>query len=560
MTRRLLTSKNWLVVASVLSLVVAGCADDSKKDGDQWPQPPTPGVTSTATNSATPASTATRTSTGTATVTATASATRSATPTSTETATASATGTATRSETPTVTQTPTSTHTPPAVAAVCGNDLKEEGEQCDDGSICIVLPNNPSDPVACVVDGVETACPTAGDRCIVWKRTEGGAPISGTCVTPCLHDSECASGSVCEPVGGDGCAKNCTEEWDVVQVLSDDSQSIAQGISLVTIFALSGQQTLTLGEMRNDEVKQADGRTMFLSGEIPTVTKVINATLPPIAVPNTACACPRAFETREFGPGLSAVGKIGCGEAGLPNASYDVLSDHNMPLNSGQQCAGEQYLGFPEGPNVLPAIAAPDTKPEHAGACLVPNVLNFRDQGPTGSAMIRSKTAVATLQSDRIASALDPCGVDPLDETKGPDGIPCNEDDPDKGFPVIQQSTTGSTTGEIRNADVVAGTRIATGTGDACSSSVACTVSDEKCFNRKSSRCLAADTNCKCFVPCGTKPCRASGEGAPMNCSALATDRSRILEGSCIVGTFDLIDGPIGDLINMSLQCVAAPE
>ena len=88
---------------------------------------PTPTVTVTATASSTPTTTATQGATPTDTVTPTASttATGSTTPTVSATATPIATATGTVSATATATPVP----------AVCGNDVVESGEECDDGNV-----------------------------------------------------------------------------------------------------------------------------------------------------------------------------------------------------------------------------------------------------------------------------------------------------------------------------------------------------------------------------------------------------------------------------------------
>jgi hypothetical protein len=66
------------------------------------------------------------------------------------------------------------------LGAICGNGLLEEGEDCDDGSICL---------------------PSFQD---------------------CTDTGHCADGERCEPVGGDGCARNCTME--TVRASSLDSE------------------------------------------------------------------------------------------------------------------------------------------------------------------------------------------------------------------------------------------------------------------------------------------------------------------------------------------------
>ena len=133
----------------------------------------TPTVTATATPLPSTISTSTPAASATPTVTQAATATRTATPVTTATATpsqtvtpnATATPTATRSATPTATTTatpvPSATATPSG-GPVCGNGIKETGEDCDDGNTvnCDSCPSNCKNstaPVACTSTTVRHA-------------------------------------------------------------------------------------------------------------------------------------------------------------------------------------------------------------------------------------------------------------------------------------------------------------------------------------------------------------------------------------------------------------------
>ncbi|HVN86296.1 MAG TPA: hypothetical protein VMW17_15785 [Candidatus Binatia bacterium] len=94
-----------------------------------------------------------------------------------------ATSTPSHTPVPSVTNTVSPTITPGGVA-VCGNGIKESGEDCDDGGTCV---------------GGSTSDPTHLQKCP--SNVSGGV--------------DCAGGNTCKPFGGDGCAINCTSETTV---------------------------------------------------------------------------------------------------------------------------------------------------------------------------------------------------------------------------------------------------------------------------------------------------------------------------------------------------------
>lgn len=86
-------------------------------------------------------------------------------------------------------------------AGLCGNEVVDDGEQCDDGAYCI---GGPLAGIAC----------TSEDDCIF-----GGACFGGPDdLHACESNKDCRSASCirCRPAGGDGCAANCTFENDIV--------------------------------------------------------------------------------------------------------------------------------------------------------------------------------------------------------------------------------------------------------------------------------------------------------------------------------------------------------
>jgi len=120
-----------------------------------------------------------------------------------------------------------------------------------------------------------------------------------------------------------------------------------------------------------------------------------------------------------------------------------------------------------------------------------------------GSAFVLTSTAIGT-----IAKAT--CEVDPLDPNKGPDATPCTDDDPEKGLLNTIFLTTGTSKGEVINANNVPGARI--GEGEFC----------------------------------GGAFCEVSATGNPVQCTAEGFE----LSGGAVASTFTSEDlDPLGDVV-----------
>src|SRR5262249_20769682 len=222
-------------------------------------------------------------------------------------------------------------------------------------------------------------------------------------------DADCGSGGRCEPVGGSGCAANCTAESALPVNLGDTSKVVVQTLGFALNLKLSGTQIFTAGRSREVQVQQGDGRVLFAPGEIPVVVRAADINVDPVVVQNLVCACPRGQENLEFGPGNAAAGKISCSAGGLANADVTALSDHNAGIRgtdlTADQCQAEHYTLDPitdltPRPNVLPVTGSVlgGNDPENdLNACGVANLLQFSGSGAPGAAFMRLNVSIGLL-------------------------------------------------------------------------------------------------------------------------------------------------------------------
>ena len=319
-----------------------------------------------------------------------------------------------------------------ALSSVCGNGVVEFGELCDDGGLCIGGDNA---GIACTN---ESDCQGTG-VCISGLKAESVCAADSDCpASRCIH---------CKPVGGDGCATNCTTEHDipvtlvsgVVQGLGIEagtSGAVVHGDVLTIPLPLSGTQVLTVGGDAGD-------------GIVPFVIKATNVDLPRIPVSTLACACVRAVPAKTcggavfdadgslstncsegfsagasicaslskrpcafvHGPGNSAAGVFGCAGGGLEGTSLDAEQD----------CGGS--TGIPKSP-----------------------ILRLVGSGPAGSAVLLTSTAIGTV----VGSCR---GTDST--MYGADGEFCTDDDPPttRGIVDTVPQVTGIATGTVHNAN-----------------------------------------------------------------------------------------------------------
>lgn len=348
---------------------------------------------------------------------------------------------------------------------------------------------------------------------------------------------DAAAGEECDDgnnFGGDGCAANCTTEVSRMTVLDPDlSKSTVEAVGFQIPVTVTGTQVLTAGRPRDTAVLGPDGQQLFAPGEFPLALKTEDAQFNPVVVPGIACACVRALPVPEFGPGISGIGLVGCGAAGLTDVNVLVSNDHNTtpgsPGNSGSavglpddpECndttdAGEQVTGEA----CLEAQDATcNATNRHKGVCNSPRVVTFSGgQGVRGSTILRTRTAIGLLNN-----ATNPDPMKSCEATKdaqgncrapdfGPDCIACTADDKDLGRPNTGVTTSGTASAILYDANNSKGLVVGVGKN------------------------------------CAGRPCVASVTGEPTDCDALEADPNGPLQGS-LVTAFAGLDSNIGDTV-----------
>ena len=492
------------------SLVLSGCGDGVE------PRPPAATPTATV-----PKPTATRAPSNTPT-------TVPATHTPTETPTFAG-PTLTPSETPTQGE---ATVTPTIGATLCGDGIIEGTETCDDGGICQNGPDHGKPCPSNVADGVD-----------------------------------CGAPGVCRPVGGDGCAENCTTETVVDLKLGDTSSSQSmsevQGKAFGVPLVLIGQLRARAGSPRAEIVTTTAAKT-FNPGDIPVVQTVNdnswtpdtpNEGLPPIAVePGIACACVRGYAAKSCGAVLpddpsfidcspKCVAPDGgklcaggsnplnpcsvdsdcpggrCGEPCNPNLSEPGLT---AQCGDGYTCTGQDDI-CTDSTKTCDFIHGPGNQASGVIAC------GGGYTGPTGDGIsykvvLDSLTGISVrtwsggaapagsaliINSTAIGNITGSnCEFDNTQALNGPDGLPCTDDDLDKSYINTIPLTTGSAEAEVDNANNASGATIRDG------------------------------------VNCGSTPCLTKFTGNAVMCSNLPN-----ASGAALAGAFASEDlAPLGDV------------
>ena len=314
----------------------------------------------------------------------------------------------------------------------CGNGQVNDGEDCDDGGLCIGG------------DNAGTAC-TSDAAC----HGQGACVDGPKANRACDGDADCPSSQCvhCRPFGGDGCAANCTNESTVAVNLKpgvlldpEDPLSIDPSTSGIIVhgdvlsigipFPAGGSQPFTVGKEKG--------------GKIPVVLRAASINLPRLPVQTLACTCLRGLElktcggtlnevdgtpstdctdgfsagpsacsgkkpcTSVFGPGNGGIGTVGCD--GLDGANLTVTQD--------------------SGGNMGPAS---------------PPVVTLSGQGGAGSVVVQTATSLGF-----VIGACSGTG-----EEYGPDGEFCTNDDSQTSRGTVLPATlvTNSATATVTRAN-----------------------------------------------------------------------------------------------------------
>ena len=332
------------------------------------------------------------------------------------------------------------------------------GEECDDGGFCY---GNSKAGSTCTSDA--DCCTTVGCT----GASDHGVCDMGTEIdTECASDNDCPGGTCvrCRPVGGDGCAANCTTEAAVILNLSpyagfgvpQHSYAAVKTDSATINVALTGSITLQSGKERN--------------GLIPVAGKLVDVKLPAIKVGTLACACVRGVEAKScggtvfdmdglpsldctfdntlcatngknpcasiHGPGNSSSGVVGCGAGGIEGVN----------LTYSQDAGGLQPAGTP--------TPVPPTPWANSG----PAMIMLSGTGGAGSMILVNTSRIGTGQASIPQFGTNQCVE--TDTVKpnpiyGQDKIFCTADDPDtvaaRGSPSTIPLVTGMATAVIHN-------------------------------------------------------------------------------------------------------------
>ena len=442
----------------------------------------------------------------------------------------------------TPTNTPTVAVTPPTmgprcaapgegVTVACGDGACHEPEQCDDGGMCV-----------------------------------GGGNDLGSCTGP----GDCPDGT-CTPVGGDGCAANCTNETARAGIFGEGTEALVQTASFAIPVALTGGQTLILGSARDDDTVDVNGEVTFRPGDIPIATKANGINIDPASVPGLVCACVRGIVAPAFGPGNSGAGLISCGGE-LEDVDYVLSQDHHTdPLdnfNGIPECSAPPDPDCTASSELAPGVVSRACREQededcnepsenrHAGVCNSPRVLEFSGVGPRGSAFYFNNTAIGLL-SDQGQCNTEVAGMDPCPfPDYGPDCIPCTDDDADLGVAENNGTTTGMAQARVLNAANTAGNIIDQGSTNSCDSD--CRLYREPSV--ASVRCACA-TVAQVMRPLRSAACAVVDHPVvpprtdrPFDCDALLASDTGGLSGGGVAIAFPSIDAAtIGDNVTTAL-------
>jgi hypothetical protein len=265
----------------------------------------------------------------------------------------------------------------------CGDGTTQtaQGEECDDGGICIGGSN------------AGTAC-TSDANCNGNGVCLGGVALGKSCAS----DSDCPESECvrCKTSGGDGCASNCTLETEIdynlvpgivdgLSVRPGTSGAVVNGDPLTIPLAITGQQKLIVGKSRN--------------GLIPFVIPAASVQFPQIRVSNLACACVRGVPFQTCGGTIFEADGTTFSQSCTPGFPGEMACPSNKPCAyvhgpgnsaSGNVSCGEGAVGL-TGVNV--SITQDGGGPGEPNG---PRIVTLEGEGPVGSAQLVNSTAIGT--------------------------------------------------------------------------------------------------------------------------------------------------------------------
>jgi hypothetical protein len=257
----------------------------------------------------------------------------------------------------------------------------------------------------------------------------------------------------------------------------------------------------------------ADGASDFEPGELPLALVVDKnqqdglAFIDPIAVPGVACACVRGIPPSTCGGRPLALGGASGGGGTLC---------HDSPFACTDDPDGPCLPVF--GPDIYAAgkVGCEGTLADLDYVVIADSFTSEVTYNPSGGPV---EEGGGIVNFSAIGTILGTCDFDPFNPDKGPDGVPCTDDDPapTRGLPIGIQQTTGTAEAMVLNANAALESHIQSGRF------------------------------------CGALPCATSFSGVLVSCEALLAGET---SGICLASAFAALAQPtLGDIVVTSRFC-----
>lgn len=292
----------------------------------------------------------------------------------------------------------------------------------------------------------------------------------------CCGDGTVDPGEGCDDgnqIGGDGCAPNCTVE-SVVALPVHGSTTI-QAASFALPIEITSMQAVRLGAPTSDGgLVPCEPGVAFAVGEIPFTQRATDLSFDPASVPGLVCVCVRAQEIRRCGPALVNRRGTDCSVGDDCGSDPSICGDEAECRSAhGEGNASSGVIG-------CAGLDDVDYDFHIDGGTGAAVCTRSGGRAPAGSAFLYATTRIGTIMDSGT------CSEDSGNEAKGPDGIPCTDDDPATSRGAAA-TTVPLTTGSVAGAILYAGTKPPIEEG----------------------------------ANCGALACQTSAEGAPFSCDDL---------------------------------------